>query len=62
MHAPLTRDATEHFHVMCGKLREACFDERLRLESDLKPYLQVIAPDGEELASIAEQLGVTLPR
>ena len=62
VHAPLTRDATKHFHVMCEKLREACFDERLRLESELKPYIQIIEPDGEELAHMAEQLGITLPR
>ena len=62
VHAPLTRDATEQFRVMCHKLREACFDERLRLEPELEPYLQVIERDGEELERIAEQLGVTLPR
>ncbi len=62
VHAPLTRDATEQFRVMCHKLREACFDERLRLEPELEPYLRVIERDGEELERIAEQLGVTLPR
>ncbi len=62
VHAPLMGDATEQFRVMCDKLMEACFDERLRLEPELKPYLQVIEPDSEELERIAEQLGVTLPR
>ncbi len=62
VHAPLTRDATEQFRVMCDKLIEACIDERLRLESELEPYLQVIQPDIEEFERIAEQFGVTLPR
>ena len=62
VHAPLMRDATVQFRVMCYKLGEACFDERLRLEPELKPYLEVIEPDYEELKRIAEQLGVNLPR
>ena len=62
VHAPLTRDATKQFRVICDKLREACFDERLRLEPEVRPYLEVIEPDEEELERIAEQLGVTLRR
>jgi hypothetical protein len=61
VHAPLDMNATERFRVMCDKLQEACFDERMRLEPELKPYLDVVEPDSQELEHIAKQIGVTLP-
>lgn len=60
-HAPLTREVTEKFAVMCGKLREACFEERLRLEPELKPYLPVVEYDEEELKRFAEERGIKWP-
>ncbi len=54
VHAPLTHDATQQFCIMCNRLRETCFDERLRLEPELKPYLQVVKPDDDALERIAE--------
>jgi hypothetical protein len=61
VHGPLTPDANKKFQGICHKLREACFDERQRLEPELKPYLEVDEPDYEELKRVAEQLGATLP-
>jgi hypothetical protein len=60
-HAPLTRVVTEKFSEMCVKLREACFAERLRLESELKPYLPVLEFDEDELNRLAQEHGVALP-
>jgi hypothetical protein len=61
VHAPLTLDATKQFPGVCFKSREACFVERLRLEPELRPYLEVVEPDPEELKRTAERLGVSLP-
>jgi hypothetical protein len=47
VHAPLDREATECFRGMADKLREACFAERRRLESELRPYFRVL--DSAEL-------------
>ncbi|MEK6666325.1 MAG: hypothetical protein AABZ20_07870 [candidate division NC10 bacterium] len=60
-HAPLTREVTEKFKTMCDKLREACFEERLRLEPELKPYLPVVEYDEEELKRFADERGVKWP-
>ncbi len=60
-HAPLTRAVTEQFVVMCDKLREACFEERVRLEPELKPYLPVIEYDEEEVNRFAEEHGIKWP-
>ena len=61
VHAPLTREATEQVQGMCNKLREACFEERRRLESDLKPHLSVVEFDASELKRIAADVGIDLP-
>ena len=45
-HAHLLRAVIEMFSGMCDKLREACFDERERLEDELAPYLPVVKPGG----------------
>ena len=34
---------------MCGKLMEACFEERLRLEPELRLYLPVVECSEEDL-------------
>ncbi|MBI4401020.1 MAG: hypothetical protein HY581_05260 [Nitrospirae bacterium] len=60
-HAPLTRAVTEQFATMCHKLREACFEERLRLEPELKPYLPVVEVDEQELKRFAEERGIKWP-
>lgn len=60
-HAPLTRTATEKLSAMAGKLREACFEERLRLEPELKPYLPIVEYDEEQLQQLAEERGVKWP-
>lgn len=60
-HAPLTRAVTEQLSAMCGKLREACFEERLRLEPELKPYLEVVEFNEEQLRRFAEERGVKWP-
>lgn len=61
VHASLTRDAAKKFQGMCIKLREACFEERLRLEPELRPYLEVVEPDLKELKRTADELGISLP-
>lgn len=50
--APLTKEGTELFNGMCRKLMEAVFDERVRMEPELKKYLRVIEIDEEELSLI----------
>lgn len=60
-HAHLLRPAIEMLSGMCNKLREACFEERERLEHELAPYLPVVKPDPDELQSVAERMGVKLP-
>jgi hypothetical protein len=62
IHAPLTREGTGQFRIMCNKLMEACFEERIRLEPELMPFLKVIQPDDAELERVAAKLGVALPR
>jgi hypothetical protein len=52
---------TEQFAIMCDKLREACFEERLRFEPELKPYLPVVEIDEEELKRFADERGTTWP-
>jgi hypothetical protein len=59
VHAPITRDATEQFGNMCGKLMEACFEERTRLEPELSPYLEVVEINDEELERAKE---LVMPR
>lgn len=61
VHAPLTREATEQLLGMCDKLREACSEERRRLEPELKPHLSVVELDPKELKRTAAKLGVDLP-
>lgn len=60
-HAPLTREVTEKFSAMCDKLREACFEERRRLEPELKRYLPVVEYDEEEFKRFAEERGIKWP-
>jgi hypothetical protein len=60
-HAHLLRPVVEQLSGMCGKLREACFVERERLEQELAPYLPVVEPDLDELRSVAKRMGVKYP-
>jgi hypothetical protein len=61
VHAPLTREAMIVLNGMCIKLREAMFAERLRLEPEVKPYLQIVEYDEKELTRLAAERGVHLP-
>jgi len=49
VHAPLDREHTELLTGMTGKLLEACFAERCRLEPELKPYFRVVEHSSEAL-------------
>ncbi|MDO8477824.1 MAG: hypothetical protein Q7W02_16830 [Candidatus Rokubacteria bacterium] len=60
-HAPLTREATERFLGMCRKLMKACFDERLRLEPELRPYLPVVECSEEDLKRVEKKIGAEWP-
>ena len=60
-HAPLAREATEQLQAIADKLREACFEERRRLEPVLKPHFRVIEYDEAELQRVADKLGLELP-
>lgn len=60
-HAPLGRTVTEKFSAMCNKLMEACFEERVRVEPELKPYLPVVEYDEDELARFAAARGLKWP-
>jgi len=60
-HAPLTLTVTVQFAAMCDKLREACFEARVQLEPELKPYLPVVEYDEEKLRRFAEERGLKWP-
>jgi hypothetical protein len=49
--APLTKERTVLFNGMCGKLMEAIFEERVRLEQEGAEYLRVLELDDEEFES-----------
>lgn len=62
VHSPLLPEVVEQVKAMSDKLREACFEERQRLEAEVKPYLAVVEYDEEEVRRQAEERGVRLPR
>jgi hypothetical protein len=61
-HAPLTRDATAALGVLAGKLMEFSFEERTRLESELRPFIQVVEHSDVEVRGTAKRLGIKWPR
>ena len=62
VHSPLLPKVVEQVKDMSNKLREACFEERQRLEPEVKPYLAVVEYDEEEVRRQAEERGLRLPR
>lgn len=56
VHRPLTLDATRRFHRLAGRLREAVFAERERLEAELRPHLPAIDFDLNTLAEMLASL------
>ena len=44
VHTPLLREPTERLRALCEKMREAMFEERIRLEAELGPHLPAREP------------------
>lgn len=60
-HAPLTKETTQIVSGMAGKLMDACFAERLRLEPELKPHLRVVEVDDRLVQELAAEAGLRPP-
>lgn len=57
VHESFSEPVMDEFGAMCGKLRDAAFDERLKSEIELKEFLPLQVVDARELADAARAMG-----